>query len=98
MIVKFARHVAKVEILRKKNELKKKSPVISIKEDISPAQDLFISKMKTNNRVDSAWTRERLIYFKAKNERSVHKINNLFQGAMDLNYNFEDITSHCFRR
>ena len=72
--------------MRKKKELEEKSPTIGMAEEISPARSLPITKMTADNRLDSALIREGVIYLKAKNDLSVYVINNLYQGAMELNY------------
>ena len=58
IIARFARRVVKTDILRNKKKLSANTNSRKIFEDISSARAKFLSMMKKDSRMDSAWTRE----------------------------------------
>ena len=96
IIVKFSRRMAKVNILRKKKLLYEQGSEVRIFEDISRPRVLFLNLMRQDNRIGSAYTKDGAIYYTMKDENRVYKIQNLYEGASDLNYSLHDLRS-CFR-
>ena len=82
IIVKFSRRMAKVNILRKKRLLYEQGSEVRIFEDVSRPRVLF--------------HKDGAIYYTMKDENRVYKIQNLYEGASDLNYSLHDLRS-CFR-
>ena len=58
VIVKFSRHTAKIEVLNNK----KNQSDVRIFEDITKARLNILRKVKSDVRVNSAWTREGTVF------------------------------------
>ena len=57
IIAQFGRRVVKTDILRNKKKLSANTNSVKIFEDISPNRPKFLSMMKRDSRMESAWTR-----------------------------------------
>ena len=88
--------MAKINILRKKKLLYDQGSEVRIFEDVSRPRVLFLNLMRRDNRISSAYTKDGAIYYTMKDENRVYKIQNLYEGASDLNYSLHDLRS-CFR-
>ena len=95
IIVKFSRRVAKVELLRKKKILFENKSEIKVFEDVSRPRVLFMNMMRQDSRINSVHTKDGVILYTMKNDNQVYKINNLLNGAYDLDYPLLDVTN-CF--
>ena len=93
IIVKFSRRVAKVELLRKKKILFENKSEIKVFEDVSRPRVLFINMMRQDSRINSVHTKDGVILYTMKNDNQVYKINNLLNGAYDLDYPLLDVTN-----
>ena len=96
IIVKLARRVAKIDILKKKRVLKDSNSPIKVYEDITAPRAAFLSLMKSDTRLSGAYTREGTIFYTMHHDNNIYKINNLYDGSIVLNYHIKDIES-CFR-
>ena len=97
IIVKFSRRVAKIEVMRKKRILREQASAIKIFEDLSKPRMNFLHLLKSDVRIAAAWTKEGNIFYTMKDHQRVHKISNLYNGAMDLGYMIQDLESCFFR-
>ena len=52
--------------------------------------------MQSDIRINATWTREGAIFCEWKADGLVYKINGLYEGGVDLNYNIEDVM-RCFK-
>ena len=97
IVVRFSRRVAKIELLRRKKDLKSIPELshIRISEDITKARLNFLQMIRQDQRIDSCWTKEGTLYYVWKENHMIYKINGLYQGAIDLQYSFNDVKS-CF--
>ena len=83
IIARFARRVVKTDILRKK--LSANTNSVKIFEDISPARAKFLSMMKRDSLVESAWTREGTIFYLWKENKKIYRVLDLLDAAKNLN-------------
>ena len=51
--------------------------------------------MKTDERIQSTWTREGTIYFIWKEDQRIYKINGLWEGGDFLDYSIDNVLK-CF--
>ena len=98
IIVKFARRVAKISMMKRKRELrgKEEGKELRIVEDVSRARASFIGMLKSDERINYVWTKEGSILYTKVNDDRVYKIGNLLHGAYDLGYSTDDVL-YCFR-
>ena len=96
IIVKFARRVAKINIMRQKRQLRNDNSNVRIVEDITKARSNFIRMMRSNETITSVWTKENAIFYTKVNDNNRYRFNNLYDGAKDLGYSHEDLL-YCFR-
>ena len=98
IIVKFARRVAKISMMKRKRELrgKEQGKELRIVEDVSRARATFIGMLKYDERINYVWTKEGSILYTIVNDDKVYKIGNLLHGAYDLGYSTDDVL-YCFR-
>ena len=99
IIVKFSRRVAKVQMMRRKRELKNKESGkdIRIVEDVSKARANFMGMLRADNRLNYVWSKEGTIYYTKVNDDTFCRITNLLDGAFELGYNVDDVMN-CFRK
>ena len=97
IIVRFSRRMAKINIMRRKRELMNKESTKDVKifEDLTRPRLAFLNMMKSDTRIQNAWTREGTIYFVWKEDGNIYKVNGLYEGGVFLNYNIEDVLG-CF--
>ena len=97
IIVRFARRIAQLQLLRNKKSLSENSDYrhIKIYEDISQARAKFIRKMREDQRIVSTWTREGTIFFVWKDDGKIYRIQGLYEGAKFLDYSHNDL-NECF--
>ena len=97
VIVKFTRRVKKTHLLQRKKELASTDLYNNVKifEDLTKARMNFLRMMKSDTRIQSAWTREGSIYFLWKDDQNVHKIHGLYEGGDTLKYSLNSVMS-CF--
>ena len=96
IIVKFARRVAKINIMRQKRQLRNDNSNVRIVEDITKARSNSIRIMRSNETNTSDWTNENAIFYTKVNDNNRYRFNNLYDGAKDLGYSHEDLL-YCFR-
>ena len=70
IIARFSRRVVKTDILRNK-KLSANTNSVKIFEDVSPASAKFLSMMKRDSLVESAWTREGTILYLWKENKNI---------------------------
>ena len=99
VIVRFSRRMARLDILRKKKNLRDndKTKSISVFEDLTQPRVQFFNLMKQDTRIASVWTREGTINFYWKNYNKLYRIRDLYDGGQILNYNFACV-NQCFNR
>ena len=96
IIVRFARRIARLNILRNKKKLKETNASnIRVFEDLTTARLRFFNIMKADMRISKVWTREGTIFFVWKEDSKTYTIQNLFDGGLFLNYEMSDIED-CF--
>ena len=98
IIVRFARRIAKINLLRNKKKMADKEGLknISVFEDLSKARVNFIKMMKSDCRIKSAWTRESVIHYVWKADERLYRIDGLYEGGSSLKYRFQDVIN-CFQ-
>ena len=84
IIARFARRVVKTDILRNK-KLSANTNSVKIFEDILPARAKFLSMMKRDSLVVSAWTREGTIFYLWKENKKIYRVLDLLDAAKNLN-------------
>ena len=99
IIVRFARRIAKVNLMRKKRELRRNDHTkdIRVVEDVSKARSIFIGMLRSDERINNVWTKEGSVLYTKVNDDKVFKFSNLLSGAYDLGYSTDDIL-YCFRK
>ena len=99
IIVKFSRRVAKIELMRRKRELKSKEngKEIRIVEDVSKARANFMGMLRADDRFNYVWSKEGTIYYTKVNDEKFYRITNLLDGAYELGYSIGDVLN-CFRK
>ena len=97
IIVKFSRRVAKIDIMKKKKKLREEQSDIRVFDDLTKPRTNFFNLMKTDKNLASVWTKEGVIFYKWHDNERVYKLNNLYDGGIELGYNVDDVLS-CFRR
>ena len=97
IIVKFSRRVAKIDVMRNKKKLREEQSDIRVFEDLTKPRSTFLNLMKTDKNLASVWTKEGVIFYKWHDNERVYKLNNLYDGGIELGYNVDDVLS-CFRR
>ena len=96
IIVRFARRVARMNILRNKKKLKESnSRNIRIFEDLTTPRLRFFNLMKADTRISKVWTREGTIFFVWREDNKTYTVQNLFDGGLFLDYDINDIED-CF--
>ena len=87
----------KIQLLQRKKELASTDLYNNVKifEDLTKARMNFLRMMKSDTRIQSAWTREGSIYFLWKDDQNVHKIHGLYEGGDTLKYSLNSVMS-CF--
>ena len=98
VIVRFARRIKKIDLLKKKKNLVNHEDLRDIKifEDLSAARVNFLKIMRSDERIQSTWTREGTIFFIWKaDEKLYKKINGLYEGGQFLDYKL-DVVRNCF--
>ena len=97
VIVRFSRRIKKIDLLRKKRTLSQINGFgdVNIFEDLSTARVNFLRIMKTDERIQSTWTREGTIYFIWKEDQRIYKINGLWEGGDFLDYSIDNVLK-CF--
>ena len=98
VIVRFARRrIKKIDLLKKKKNLVNHEELSDIKifEDLSAARVNFLKIMRSDERIQSTWTREGTIFFIWKADEKLYKINELYEGGQFLEY-ILDVVRNCF--
>ena len=97
VIVRFSRRIKKIDLLRKKRTLSQINGFGDVKifEDLSTTRVNFLRIMKTDERIQSTWTREGTIYFIWKEDQRIYKINGLWEGGDFLDYSIDNVLK-CF--
>ena len=96
IIVRFARRIAKINILRNKKKLQEPGwNQIRVYEDLTTARMRFFNLMKSDTRISNVWTREGTIHYIWKDDNNKYTINNLFEGGLFLSYDISDM-ENCF--
>ena len=97
IIVRFARRIARINILKNKKKLKDLAGnQIRIFEDLSTARIRFCNLMRADTRINNVWTRDGVIHFIWKEDEKKYTLNNLFEGGLFLGYNIDDV-EECFQ-
>ena len=68
---------------------------IKVFEDVSRPRVLFMNMMRQDSRINSVHTKDGVILYTMKHDNQVYKINNLLNGAYDLDYPLLDVMN-CF--
>ena len=55
----------------------------------------FNKLMRSDNRVESVWTRDGTIFFVWKQDKKIYKIEGLFEGGSFLDYSLTNVVN-CF--
>ena len=96
IIVRFARRIAKINLLRNKKKLQEPGwNQIRVYEDLTTARMRFFNLMKSDTRISNVWTREGTIHYIWKDDNNKYTINNLFEGGLFLSYDISDM-ENCF--
>ena len=97
VIVRYARRIARVNLLMNKKKLGSNEATKNIKvyEDLTRARMQFIRMMRSDPRINSVWTREGQILFQWANDTRVDRISNLHDGGLYLQYSLNDVMN-CF--
>ena len=98
VIVKFSRRIAKTSILMNKTKLRNDEHRNEVKifDDITAARANFLKLPKADTRLNSAWTRDGNINYTVTGDKRTYRIQNLFEGSIDMGYSMDDVMS-CFR-
>ena len=96
IIVRFARRVARISMLKNKKKLPERNlPNVRVYEDLTMARIRFFNLMKADSRINKAWTRDGTIFFIWKEDNKTYTINNLYDGGLFLEYSIDDV-EECF--
>lgn len=97
VIVRFCRRVSKVDLLRKKRSLAdiEKMKDIKIFEDLTRPRLQFFNIMKADQRFESVWTSQGIIYYILKSDKKTYSIRGLYEGGAILKYDMKTVLS-CF--
>ena len=97
VIVRFSRRVAKIKLLQNKKKLASLNGLNDVKiyEDITRPRMNFIKLMRSDNRVESVWTRDGTIFFVWKQDKNIYKIEGLFEGGSFMDYSLTNVMN-CF--
>ena len=68
---------------------------VKVFEDLSKTRVNFINLMKADNRINSVWSREGILFYEWKHDNLAYKIHGLYEGGIDLNYSIESVLN-CF--
>ena len=68
---------------------------IKVFEDITVLRIRFINLMRDDDTAQYVWTREEVINYKPKNDLEVYRIESLYDGGCQLQYNINDVRN-CF--
>ena len=85
VIVRFSRKVAKIKLLQKM-KLASLSGLNDVKiyEDITRPRLNFIKLMRSDDRVESVWTRDGTIFFVWKQDKNIHTIGGPIEGGWTI--------------
>ena len=98
IIVRFARRVARINLLKNRKRLAEPElnlNNIRVFEDLTTARVRFFNMMKNDNRISKLWTRDGTIFFIWKNDNQTYTITNLYEGGLFSDYKIYDVES-CF--
>ena len=90
IIARFARRVVKTDILRNKKKLSANTNNVKIFEEISPNCAIFLSMMKRDSRMESAWTRGGTFLYPWKKNKKIYRVLDLLDAAKNLDYDFSE--------
>ena len=68
---------------------------VKIYEEITRPRMKFIKLMRSNDRVESVWTRDGPIFFVWEQDKKIYKIEGLFQGGSFMDYSLTNVMN-CF--
>ena len=95
IIVRFARRIARINMLRNRKKLQEQKINVRMYEDLTTARVRFFNLMKSDTRISKLWTRDGTIYFVWKDDNKTYTINNLYDGGICLEYDIADV-EYCF--
>ena len=93
VVVSFSRRVAKIKLLQNTKKLASLSGLNDVKiyEDITRPRKNFIKLMRSDNRVESVWTRDGTVFFVCKQYKKIYKIQGLFEGGSFMDYSLTNV-------
>ena len=68
---------------------------VQIYEDLSKARSNFLSLIKTDPRIESAWSREGVIFYNRKPDGKTYKFKDLYEAGESLDYSV-GLMLNCF--
>ena len=98
VIVRFARRVERVNMLKNKKNLANFEPLqhVRIFEDMTAPRLKFFNLMKNDPSIERVWSREGTLFYIKSGGNKVHKVTSLYEGGKLLQYNFYDVLN-CFK-
>ena len=98
VIVRFARRVERVNMLKNKKNLANFEPLqhVRIFEDMTAPRLKFFNLMKNDPNIEKVWSREETLFYVKSGDNKVHKITSLYEGGRLLQFNFYDVLN-CFK-
>ena len=98
VIVRFARRVERVNMLKNKKNLANYEPLrhVRIFEDMTAPRLKFFNLMKNDPSIERVWSREGTLFYIKSGGTKVHKVTSLYEGGKLLQYNFYDVLN-CFK-